>query len=220
MEMVLSWIRGKSPSIDKNLENMKYKYLIAFLTLLVQACQSSTKESQETTLTNTDEITSDSLYLEQGKKIAGATFAALSSALQKALAEGGVQEALSYCNIAALPLTDSLSEVHQATIRRSSLQLRNPANTPSKEEMTMLETYQRMAKANQPLKPTVKRTDAAIHFYAPIKINAFCLQCHGKVGKDISEEDYAFINKLYPEDRAIDYEDGHFRGIWSIALPQ
>lgn len=46
-------------------------------------------------------------YLVKGKEIASATFKALSSELKAAMGRGGVEEAIQYCNISALPITDS-----------------------------------------------------------------------------------------------------------------
>lgn len=55
-----------------------------------------------------------------------------------------------------------------------------------------------------------------IAFYAPIKVNAFCLQCHGELGQTLQEEDYAMIKERYPGDQALGYVNGDLRGMWSI----
>lgn len=156
-------------------------------------------------------------YLDQGKAIAGATFAALSARLQVAIQEGGVPNAISYCNLQAYPLVDSLSAVHQAQIRRTSLQERNPKNAPTAVEKPVLEAYASQAAAGDELGPlVVQLEDGNVAFYAPIKVNAFCLQCHGKIGETLSEENYAVIKENYPSDRATGYTDGDLRGMWSI----
>jgi hypothetical protein len=46
----------------------------------------------------------------------------------EALQNGGIDSALQYCNLRAYPITDSLSLVHQASIKRVSTKVRNPRN--------------------------------------------------------------------------------------------
>lgn len=193
---------------------MKIKLLFLSFALLLTAVFSC--ENQSSNQEEAAAPVSDSVYLEKGKLIAAATFAALSGKLQAAMAEGGVPNAVEYCNLAAYPLVDSLSKVHQADIRRTSLKVRNPENSPSEAEKTALEFYAQAMSAGQALRPQVQRSDDGVIFYAPIQINAFCLQCHGKVGETLRAEDYAVIQKLYPEDRAVGYSEGDLRGIWSI----
>lgn len=156
-------------------------------------------------------------YLEKGKAIAGATFTALSSRLQAALQEGGVPNAIEYCQLNAYPLVDSLSEVHQATIRRTTLKVRNPEDQPTALEREILETYARQDAGGEKIGPMVKALEGQeVAFFAPIRTNAFCLQCHGMPGENLKEEDYALIRQHYPEDQAIGYQDGDLRGMWSI----
>ena len=156
-------------------------------------------------------------YHKKGKKIAMATFTALSGKLQSAMKEGGVPNAVKYCSLSAYPLVDSLSKVHHADIRRVSLKARNPKDAPTPAEKTILEQYEMASKKGGKLKPIVQETDGNnIAFYAPIPANAFCLQCHGKLGETLSEENYAVIKNIYPDDKAIGYSDGDLRGMWSI----
>lgn len=156
-------------------------------------------------------------YLERGKAIAGATFTALSTKLQAALQEGGVANAIGYCQLNAFPLVDSLSEVHGAEIRRTSLKVRNPEDTPTAAERTVLETYAAQDAAGEQLAPMVQALEnQQVAFFAPIRTNAFCLQCHGVPGETISPTDYELIKEYYPKDEAIGYQDGDLRGMWSI----
>lgn len=156
-------------------------------------------------------------YFEKGQAIAAATFTALSGKLQSAMKEGGVPNAVEYCNLAAFPLVDSLSNVYKASIRRTSFKVRNPKDAPSQVEKGVLEEYEKTASTGGDLKPIVKQMEnGKVVFYAPIKVNAFCLKCHGKIGETLKEEDYSVIKKAYPEDEAIGYVDGDLRGMWSI----
>ncbi len=158
-------------------------------------------------------------YLERGQKIAGATFVVLSENLQSALKTGGVSNAIAYCNLKAMPLTDSLSKVHQVQIRRTTLQPRNPQNAPSDVEKVMLRSYSEDNIKGKELKAVVHRIDErTVAFYAPIRINTFCLQCHGNIGSTMTEENGQLVRKFYPEDEATGYEAGDLRGIWSISF--
>ncbi len=195
---------------------MKIKLLLPFMIIAISLFSCQSKEKQEES--KSSEL-DKAVYLERGQKIAGATFTALSSKLQAAMQEGGVVHAIEYCNLAAYPLVDSLSKVHQATIRRTSTKVRNEKDTPTTAELAVLEEYQKMAEEGEALKPIVKELNQEyMAFYAPIRINASCLQCHGKVGETLLEENHALIKELYPNDKAIGYSDGDFRGIWSIKL--
>ncbi len=156
-------------------------------------------------------------YLQKGKVVSMAAFTALAGQLQKAITTGGVSKALNYCHLAALPLTDSLSKVHQAQIRRTSLQLRNPKNAPTEVEKQLLQQYADVAAAGGEINPILRKVDKqTLAYYAPIMVNAFCLQCHGKVGETMQEGDHQIVQQYYPDDQATGYTVGDIRGIWSL----
>ncbi len=199
---------------------MKNKTLsILFFLLLIfffWDCKQSNQQPK-----NESEITAEqkTIYLDKGKKIAAATFTALSQQLQKAVKEGGIPNAIQYCNLAAYPITDSLSQAHQAVIRRTSLKNRNPENKATELERVVLENFEKKAEEGQPIKPVIKPLEGQkIAFYAPINVNGFCLNCHGKLGETLTDENYQLIKKHYPEDKAIGYVSGALRGMWSIQL--
>lgn len=159
------------------------------------------------------------VYTEKGQAIAAATFAALSSRLTTAIEENGIAGAMDYCNLVALPLVDSLSGVHNATIRRTSLKVRNAKDAPQDWEQGILTDFEKAVQAGQDLKPVVKQLDEnTVAFAAPIKVMPLCLKCHGSVGQDIAESDYLKIRELYPQDQAINYKEGDLRGMWSITF--
>ncbi|MCB9265944.1 MAG: DUF3365 domain-containing protein [Lewinellaceae bacterium] len=157
--------------------------------------------------------------LEKGAGITSATFAALSGQLRNALQKEGVAGAVKYCNLVAYPLVDSLSRVHGAAIRRTSLKVRNPEDKPTDAELAVLQEYHTLAEAGEPLQPAVRAIDAStVAYYAPIQTQELCLKCHGIPGETIKEDDYAIIRQLYPEDEAIGYQAGDLRGMWSVRL--
>jgi hypothetical protein len=186
--------------------------------LVVVACQPT--DSQKTTKEdNAMDAEQTATYLEKGKMIAKATFTALSGQLKTAMAEGGVPNAVEYCNLVAYPLVDSLSQVHQATIRRTSTKVRNPKDKPTRIEQDVLEQYAKSKEQGEKLQPKVLQlADGDVAFFAPIMIDAPCLNCHGDVGEVVTEENYALIQSFYPEDQAVGYKMGDLRGMWSITF--
>ncbi|MFT5386878.1 MAG: hypothetical protein ACI81W_004296, partial [Saprospiraceae bacterium] len=113
---------------------MKIKLFISlfFISVIaISACNNNPdSKAVQSNQENSLDKTQQGLYLKKGKTIAAATFANLSGHLQQSLAEGGVPNALKYCNLAAIPLVDSLSQIHQASIRRTSRKVRNPKDKP------------------------------------------------------------------------------------------
>ena len=188
------------------------KFISIFILFTAFAC------NQQNATVNQDsiELTNDKETLEKGKKLTAITFAELSSVLKRKMKEGGVHEAISYCNISTFSLVDSISKANNATIKRVSLKYRSPANQPDSLETVVLNNYQYAIENKTELKPLVYSDGSSNLYVAPILIKGMCLSCHGTPGKHISDADYAFIKEKYPNDKAINYESGDLRGIWSI----
>lgn len=187
--------------------------LFAFMSLLIVSCQDQNEaKSQVDTKAKTDTVY-DADHIENGKKIAQASFKAMSGNLMKAMKEGGVPQALKYCNLEAMPITDSLSKAHNVVIKRTALKLRNPANKPSTEEFNLLHQFRSDINLGKKIKPIIMKSGPNSNtFYAPITVKAACLACHG----DVSQETKGLIAQYYPKDKAIGYKEGDLRGLWSI----
>ena len=192
---------------------MKTRIYLILASILFLACNSSQQKNK---------AGSNNELLIKGKEITEASFRALSGQLQKALAEGGVQNAIKYCNIVASPLIDSLSKAYNVTIRRTSFNARNPQNRPTDSEKEVLIGFANAHKAGEKSDPVIRETDQGEKiYYQPIYIpNALCLNCHGNPGVSMSQEDYDFIQSLYPEDAATGYQEGDLRGMWVVNLKQ
>ncbi len=192
------------------------KYLLTcviILTIATLGCINKKSDKNPTQKTADPVPTISSI--QKGKKIAMATFAALSTTLKKEMASGGVAKAVKYCNLEALPITDSLSTVHNATIRRISNKYRNPSNKPTATEQEILDSYAQQVVQGKKIGPQVIVTEGHEVFYAPIKMKALCLSCHGD---KVNIPDYKTILELYPTDLATGYKLGDLRGMWSIKL--
>lgn len=158
-------------------------------------------------------------YTLKGQEIAQQTFKALSENLKKAMSEGGVENAVKFCNVNESVIVDSLSKHYDVSIKRTSHKLRNENNKPNTSEQEMIDYYLNASKTTEDLFPEVKRnTDNTVSFYAPIHLQPLCVTCHGTVGKTVSETDYKSILALYPNDKAVDFDIDEFRGIWSITF--
>lgn len=188
---------------------------IFFIISILLSCRESPKpgagDKQEAMTVEQKEI-----YLKKGKEIALSTFATLSAELGKAIQEGGVSKAVEVCNIATMPLVDSLSRVHNAEIRRTSLKVRNPKNAASENEKEVLLRFEAAHKAGNAPQPEVVEVDGMVAFYAPIMTQPLCLSCHGNPGETVNPEDYSYIQNLYPEDQATGYSINDLRGMWAI----
>lgn len=194
------------------------KYIILSITaILLFSCQNNTKKVNEKTGETIVENKRD--YKKEGKEIAENTFKVLSANLKAAMQKGGVKNAVNFCNIKAMPLTDSLSQVYNAEIKRVSHKPRNSHNSANKAEQKILDEY--LAQTPEQWKPTVVENEKGVHtFYAPIPTKGLCLTCHGVVSETLLEENYQTIVELYPNDEAVGFKEGDLRGIWSIKFKE
>lgn len=186
--------------------------ILIFVFFIAVACN----QQNETIEKDSFEITNQKEYLERGKEISAQTFSKLSSVLKIKMKEGGVHEAISYCNLSAFSLVDSISTKNNVSIRRVSLKFRNPANRPDSLETHVINNFQSAIENNAELKPLVFSDGSSNFYFAPIITKGMCLSCHGTPGKHISDDDYAFILEKYPNDKAINFSSDDLRGIWSI----
>ena len=155
-----------------------------------------------------------------GSMIAMNTKKTLGKNLQQALMNGGVENAIGFCKINAMPLVDSLSESFDAKIRRVSMRARNPNDVPNEIESMILEAYEHQWKDSLTLQANVQEIDEENYLFTqPIFIdNALCLSCHGSLENGMTQDTKNFIDSKYPGDNATGYAIGDLRGMWSITL--
>lgn len=155
----------------------------------------------------------------KGNEISQATFKALSEKLTEQMKLGGPAQAIPFCNVEAIPLTQKLSEENNATIKRTSDKLRNQENNPTKRELEIINNYHKLISEKKEITPIVEvDNNNNKHYYAPIILKANCLACHGKVDEFVTVKTDSIIKSLYPNDKAIGYNEGDLRGIWSITF--
>jgi cytochrome c2 len=151
---------------------------------------------------------------EIGLEYALETKKVLGKNLMGAIQNEGVLHALQFCNVQAMPLTDSMSMVHNATVRRVSNKPRNPMNRANSEEEKHIQYFQQLINEGKDPEPIVKEIATGYQFYYPIVTNDMCLKCHGTPEKEVALK----IAELYPNDEAVGYGENQVRGIWSIVF--
>ena len=196
------------------MKNLIFFSLLSFFILSCEKKDETTSSQEISTSSNDDSID----FLNKGQMIAMNSQKALGSQLMAKLQEGGPIHALEFCSVEAIPITDSLSKVHQVKISRVSDKNRNPENKAGHAQLDYMDLVKNQLKYGEKpmslLEPTSKNPKA----YYPIVTNAMCLQCHGIPGKEMTEETYAKIQELYPDDKAIGYKENQLRGIWVIEM--
>ena len=126
-------------------------------------------------------------YRTEGIEMAMATAKKLGSNLSQKMKEGGVKEAIPFCNTMAYPLTAEMSKKYNSEIRRTSDRIRNDKNEANNEDNKIINDYKKALAGGKELNPIVEIDDSGNpHFYGPIILQKKCLACHGTVGNEVS----------------------------------
>lgn len=153
----------------------------------------------------------DSELMSMSKTYAKEYSNTLKSNLKTAIENGGIENAIEFCNTNAIPLTDSISKAKQLSFSRVSHRNRNLLNKASRFELSLIEQYNQSKSKN----PKLFQTGSQKLFYAPIYIDSpLCLNCHGTT--QISESVKSTLYELYPNDLATGFSDGELRGLLKI----
>jgi len=193
---------------------------ILFLGLLLfYACESENKnqEQAEKAIGTTEEDNTNNKYQLIGQDFAQQTQTSLAKELKNAIGEKGFPGAITFCNIKALPIIDSMSRALNAKIKRVSDQPRNRTNQAKEGELFYIDMCKNALANNKELKPFVSEDEKHFTGYYPIVTNQLCLNCHGST-KDIGAETLAKINSLYPEDKAQGYKANEVRGLFVVEI--
>jgi hypothetical protein len=166
------------------------------------------------------EDTSKQEYLLKGSEIVNLTQTELLKNVSHAMKTGGPGYAIDFCNLRAMPLKDSLSQLNDCHIRRIALKYRNPIDMPQTEtEKEQLLKYQDAHQQGESLDPEIHLFDDRIEYYQPIFLDkGACLVCHGSPGKQIANETMEKIMARYPNDLATGFALNDFRGAWKITF--
>ena len=177
------------------------------------------KQEAEDSLRKYNYTTTDNAekrYANKGLGHALVTKAQLGQNLMKAIKEKGAPGAVEFCNVRAIPLTDSMSIMQNAIIKRVTDKPRNPQNQANPKELEHISFFKEQMASDKSVEPIVELLDNEVNFYYPIITNTLCLQCHGTPNEQIEPETLTAIRNLYPRDQAVGYGTNEMRGIWSI----
>lgn len=159
----------------------------------------------------------DSLAIEHAREAASTLGRTLKTRLLAAMAESGPIGALEVCSTEAQLRTREVGEGASARVGRSSLRLRNEANTgPDWVRDALSRLGERPAAGVQPIRVVVEADGRRVaRFAAPIAVEGPCLTCHGprdSLAPDLREA----LARRYPNDRALGYAVGDLRGlVWA-----
>jgi len=153
---------------------------------------------------------------ERGLEYALDTKKELGKNLMGTIQDKGIKEAVTFCNVKAYPLTDSMATAQNATIKRVSDKPRNPQNRANTKELKIIEKFKKAVANGEDYQPVTEVENGRNSFYYPIATNSMCLQCHGIPNKTIQPEVLSTIKDLYPNDEATGYDINEVRGMWAI----
>ncbi|MDO1445746.1 DUF3365 domain-containing protein [Rhodocytophaga aerolata] len=159
---------------------------------------------------------------KRGSQITDTLQQALTRQMQKAVAEKSLTEAAAYCKLEQLEAYKQLQEKHTASIKRVRLKAPKADLLLNEMEKQLLDAYQYNQENKLPLENNVQKSGAEeMLFTAPILVsNTVCLKCHGKVGTDLSGEEYQTLQATYRMDSLVNYSLNQPIAIWSILFPR
>ena len=109
----------------------------------------------------------DNKYQQLGAGIAQKTQQSLGSALKNAIGEKGIAGAVAFCNIEALPITDSVSKSLNASIKRVSDRPRNPLNQAREGELFFINMCKQSLSSGKELKPFISEDEKSVQGLLP-----------------------------------------------------
>lgn len=138
-------------------------------------------------------------------------FKSLSARLLEAMSNGGPAAAIEVCSREAPRIGDRVGNEFGVSIGRTSFKLRNSKNAPPDWVKPLIE--------DRPKEPRfVELPENHTGALFPILLKVQCLACHGPK-EQIARDIQAQLNKLYPDDRAVDFNEGDLRGWFWVDVP-
>jgi len=144
----------------------------------------------------------------------------LERALMDALPEGP-DYAIAACRDTA-PRIMAEASGDGLTVGRSSHLLRNPDNAPFPAEadsllrrqlITLMGRYRQREDFREPQSVTLE--DGTFLYVEPIFMKPLCLACHGP---HVNSHVRAAVQRHYPDDRAVGFEEGAYRGVFWVRI--
>ena len=208
--------------MKKVIWNSLFISLLLFLSCNNSSEGDKTKDSrvktyQENVKDHTDNK-KDLTPLEQGLNFAMQTQKVLAENLMNEINTQGTVHAFTFCSAKAFALTDSMALALNIQIKRVSDKPRNPNNKANKQESAYITKSKEFLENGDKITPKMTETNGKMVGYYPIMTNQICMQCHGNQDTEVLSETLLQINKLYPNDKGIDYNINELRGIWVVEM--
>lgn len=186
---------------------MNLRILTLLLLVTVVSCQQNTPRDKDI-----------SILKDKADSIATLSQNVLLQNVANAIQKGGTEYAVDFCNVEAIPITDSLSKDVQMYIQRITDKNRNPKNNlKTKTDRSIFDEFKRKTE----LSDTLLIEKEKYVYYKRINIAVpICLKCHGNPQADIETKTLQKINIFYPNDKAVGYKLNDLRGLWKIELPK
>jgi hypothetical protein len=144
--------------------------------------------------------------------------------VHRVMATKGLEEAVETLHLRSLDVPKPMPGKPQITaIRRTSLRLRNPLNTPDVADQAALEFIrQELMDGNSPPRLLMQKVEIAgqpveYRGYKPIAIMPDCLLCHGSVDSQQPAVRDSLVRQ-FPEDKAVNYNVADWRGVIRVSL--
>jgi hypothetical protein len=108
-------------------------------------------------------------------------------------------------------------------IRRTSLRVRNPANSPDSADLAALDLIMEQLRNGDSVarvlvqRVTLPGQPAEWRVYRPMAAMQQCLECHGKeavLAPGVADA----LKVFYPADKAVDYKSGEWRGLIRVSI--
>ncbi len=159
--------------------------------------------------------------IKTGQDVSTTLLQTLGKNLKKEMKANGPIGAAAFCTSEAYTLTESVDKKYgeEISVKRISLQERNPANRAEGTEKEILKAMESLSNNNVQLPEYfIERINKDTYkYYRPLSINKkVCLKCHGNVTKNPKLANY--LKKSYPHDKATGYKMGDLRGAVVVTI--
>jgi hypothetical protein len=158
-----------------------------------------------------------------GKKTTNELHHRLQNEISK-YSEKGIVDTTNFCLHNAQSITRNYNRElgDGINIKRISLKNRNDLNKATSDEAPILEALELLSRSNAYLPEQIIQInkEGNYKYYHPIMLTKRgCMACHGQ-STNITEEVRTLIAKNYPNDKAICYNKGDFRGAFVVEISQ
>lgn len=158
--------------------------------------------------------------METARKAADALTSELIETLGHELGTSGPVGAVKVCAEMAPQIAANHSG-DGVTVRRVTLKVRNPQDTPDDYERGMLVDLEaKLADGALPKEVAEVVSDdtgSRLRYMRPLVIKGTCLNCHGDV-ESMEPELRTVLEERYPDDQAVGYQEGDLRGAVSVTV--